>query len=322
MNGTTTSQIKRPKFRPWGLIAAAGTIVCVCTLTGFLGEAWWLLDLTSHFRVQYAVILFVCSVLLAIPREWKWSVLFSVGAIINAAMVLPMYFGGPPQAKASSPLLRVASLNVYTDNQQFEAVRKFLKDTSPDIIVLTEVNERWLHELSGLRQSHPHFLLDPQEDNFGIALFSRKPLQEANLIDPARSGVNAVSATVEFGTNRVFLLGTHFLPPFGRDYARTRNEQLAEAAMLAGKQLGHLILLGDMNTTPWSPHFQRFISESRLSNAAQGRGLLASWHTRIAPVLIPLDYVLVSKGVSVSRIFLGPNVGSDHFPIVADLAFE
>ena len=35
----------------------AGSIACLCTLTGFLGSFWWAFDLTSHFRVQYAVAL-------------------------------------------------------------------------------------------------------------------------------------------------------------------------------------------------------------------------------------------------------------------------
>ena len=38
-----------------GLLDAAGTICCLSTLTGFMESFWWAFDLTSHFRVQYAV---------------------------------------------------------------------------------------------------------------------------------------------------------------------------------------------------------------------------------------------------------------------------
>jgi endonuclease/exonuclease/phosphatase (EEP) superfamily protein YafD len=187
---------------------------------------------------------------------------------------------------------------------------------------LMEVNDRWLAELAELRQSHPHFLLDPQEDNFGIALFSRQPLRDPQLIHLASAGVNAVAATVEFGTNHVFLLGVHTLPPASREYAIGRNEQLAEAASLIRRRGGPAILLGDLNTSPWSPYYRKLIVDSKLKNTAQGRGISASWPTRVPPLFIPLDYVLVSEGIAVGKRFLGPNVGSDHFPVVAELAFE
>lgn len=267
-----TATVRRVLPRPWGLIPAAGSISCFCTLTAFIGEAWWLFELTTLFRLQYALALAVFAALLAIPRQWKWVATFAVFAAINLGVVLPMYFGGPPPAGASDQLLRVVSINVNTDNQRFEAVRGFLKEVSPDAVLLMEVNDRWLGELAEVRQSHPHFLLESQDDHFGIALFSWQPLLDPQFVQLASTGVNAISATVEFGTNRVLLLGIQTLPLVSRGYAHARNEQLAEAASLVRRSSGPDMLLGDLNTSPWSPYYRKLIAESKLKNTAQGRG--------------------------------------------------
>jgi hypothetical protein len=42
------------KIRPWGLLTALGFLAGFCTVAGFFGRYAWILDLASHFRVQYA----------------------------------------------------------------------------------------------------------------------------------------------------------------------------------------------------------------------------------------------------------------------------
>ena len=71
-------------------------------------------------------------------------------------------------------------------------------------------------------------------------------------------------------------------------------------------------ILGDLNVSPWSPHFGGLLRES-------GRGVQATWPTNLAPMRIPIDHCLVSPDVSVVGRRVGPDVGSDHFPIVVDV---
>jgi hypothetical protein len=49
------------------LINTAGLTICVFSLTGLVGESFWIFDLTSHFRLQYAVLLsgLACGLFLA-----------------------------------------------------------------------------------------------------------------------------------------------------------------------------------------------------------------------------------------------------------------
>jgi endonuclease/exonuclease/phosphatase (EEP) superfamily protein YafD len=60
-----------------------------------------------------------------------------------------------------------------------------------------------------------------------------------------------------------------------------------------------------------------------------GLGIHPTWPTPgtyrrlpklLTPLLaIPIDHCLVSHDITVSNLYVGPNIGSDHLPLVADL---
>lgn len=88
-------------------------------------------------------------------------------------------------------------------------------------------------------------------------------------------------------------------------------------------------MVGDLNITMWSPYYKRFARQTGLRNARQGFGILPSWPTKetysqISPALslllaIPIDHCLISPEIKVLNIRTGPNVGSDHRPVITDL---
>ena len=80
-----------------------------------------------------------------------------------------------------------------------------------------------------------------------------------------------------------------------------------------------MIVAGDFNATPWSPHFRDLLATTGLRDAGSGRGWLPTWPTWLGPAGIPIDHVLVKGPVTVAGLSLGPDVGSDYRPLVADL---
>jgi endonuclease/exonuclease/phosphatase (EEP) superfamily protein YafD len=57
-----------------------------------------------------------------------------------------------------------------------------------------------------------------------------------------------------------------------------------------------------------------------LRDTRAGFGIQASWPTQIPPLGIPLDHCLVSPELVVLDRRLGPAVGSDHRPVILELA--
>jgi endonuclease/exonuclease/phosphatase (EEP) superfamily protein YafD len=80
-----------------------------------------------------------------------------------------------------------------------------------------------------------------------------------------------------------------------------------------------VIAAGDFNATAWSPHFQDLVAAGGLRNAIQGHGYVATWPTWFWPALIPIDHVLVKGPLAATPLRRGPGIGSDHYPLIADL---
>jgi endonuclease/exonuclease/phosphatase (EEP) superfamily protein YafD len=86
------------------------------------------------------------------------------------------------------------------------------------------------------------------------------------------------------------------------------------------KETGNVLVAGDFNLTPWSPHFTRFIEQTGLSDCALGHGLLATWPSQVLPVRIRIDHCFASRQWRVRNVDVGPKLGSDHLPMTVDLA--
>ena len=75
---------------------------------------------------------------------------------------------------SGSTALRFISLNVHTANDQFDLVKQLIRDHDPDVVLLMEVNAEWIEALEELHSVYPYQQVEPREDNFGIALYSKR----------------------------------------------------------------------------------------------------------------------------------------------------
>ena len=71
-------------------------------------------------------------------------------------------------------------------------------------------------------------------------------------------------------------------------------------------------------SSPWGAHFRRLVHDSGLRDSAQGRGVHPSWPA-IDPLLrIPIDHCLLSPCIGLVDRRVGPDIGSDHYPLIVD----
>jgi hypothetical protein len=84
------------------------------------------------------------------------------------------------------------------------------------------------------------------------------------------------------------ILATHPLPPIGATYYSLRNDQ-----------------------------FDALASAVNASN-----GPLPSWPSLLPFAMIPIDHCLVSGEFTVIDIKIGPDVGSDHLPLIVELGLH
>lgn len=302
-----------------GLCAAAGSLACVGTALGFLGAYGWFFDLFSHFRVQYAAGLAAIGLGFALVRQTRTAIVFLLFALPNLALIAPYYGKAPVQVSGAAPRFRAVFLNLNAQNRQEQAVREFIAAQQPDFIVLAEFSHYWWHALKSLETEYPYFLTEPQDDNFGIALYSKRPAN-LKLKTFGDAGLPSATAEVETGGKRFVLAGTHPWPPVGAEYAGWRDRQLADIGKtLAGLPMPVLVL-GDLNATPWSAPFRALLAQTQWHDASISRGVQPTWPTQMPLLMIPLDHCLYSDGIVILDKRIGGPVGSDHYPIIVDFA--
>jgi len=78
----------------WALIDLVTLGLALATLAGFLGKAWWIFDLISHFRVQYLVGFSILLSINAIRGRKQATIAVAVFFAVNAILVVPLWFGG------------------------------------------------------------------------------------------------------------------------------------------------------------------------------------------------------------------------------------
>lgn len=285
---------------------------------GQLGRWHWVLDLFSHFRWQY---LFVCILAVA-WAFWRKRTLVKLAGL-TTLMLNAWLIGQPSSGRTSTSVvdfkLRVVSLNVLTSNDDHDAVIDFLHSTHADVIFLMEVDDVWISALRPLLKTHPHHWQNVRQDNFGLAMYSRVPLQEITLLtDELRSSVPSLQVLIKHAGREFRLLGTHPLPPISSFYAASRDQQLSAIPDWVSTIQEPILVIGDLNASPWSHAMSSLTRSSGLRLAANA--WQPTWRLN-SPFAIPIDHALTTKSLSITGRQIGPDVGSDHRAQIIDLGW-
>ena len=327
----TQNKHRRAKWSVTGLLGLGVAGVLAVSLLGFLGRMHWAIDLFSHFRVQYLVVAGVVLALCLVFRWWKLAVGAAAAVAVNAAMILPLYRSPTPIAAAQATPLTVASVNLQYTNHQADTIKNFLNRTDADVVVLIELSYWHEEALQNMDTPYRLVLAEPADHAFGIGVMVRDPLPDAITIEDIRSRMigrghaTRLAAEVDLSIDGtpVRLLGIHPPPPM-RDWAwQSRNDILASTARIAAKRDRPLIVVGDLNITPWSPAFSDMLEAGDLHNTQRGFGVQGTWPLNgKLPFTIPIDHCVVTDDWAVLDRRVGPETGSDHLPLTVTLALR
>jgi endonuclease/exonuclease/phosphatase (EEP) superfamily protein YafD len=118
------------------------------------------------------------------------------------------------------------------------------------------------------------------------------------------------------------LIGTHAVPPASAENTRLGDEHLSHIPEIVRAAKSPVLLLGDLNATPWCSTFQQLVRESGLRDSSRGRGVQPTWPSFMPLLWIPIDHCLYGPGIKVTNKRVGPKIGSDHYPVVVDFGLS
>lgn len=304
-----------------GLIDVVTLLLLSTTMLSLFGEHHYLLELLSHLKNLYFGIALVLLALFFLRKNKQGISLALLCVLVNGQAVMPLYFAAEnPPVSDSNRQVSVLLSNVYTHNPQHQKLLDLVLQESPDILVLQEIDTHWMERLAPLFVHYPHRTIEPRNDNFGIAVLSK--IQPVKLSATRWGSLDLPSVEGQFSLDgKVFhLLATHPLPPINAVNYRFRNEQLFDVVKRANQIIAAKLIIGDLNITPWSPDYARLVSQTGLRNVRQGFGILPTWPAQIPLLQIPIDHTLISNEFAVESVKVGPNIGSDHLPLLMTLS--
>jgi endonuclease/exonuclease/phosphatase (EEP) superfamily protein YafD len=297
-------------------------IALVATLGCAASQRHWVADLAVQFRLQWAALAMAGCLVLAAGGHVFWAALAFVIAAVQAVICAPILISRMPALAGPAPSgpLRLIAINVWYRNRQFHRVIDYLATQRPDFALLAEITAEWEQALTPLHQLYAHRYVTRGRRGTGLLLLSRWPMQAA--VWPGFSDIEpAVAATLLINERSLQILSVHTSWPLGRENSVLRDRRLALVGEFARAQTGPLIVLGDLNVSPFSSHFQAMLGGGDLKSAAQGFAWQPTWPTFLPPGGIHIDHALTSAGVVVTSFLRGPRVGSDHLPIVMECVF-
>jgi len=304
------------------LTQTAVVVVFLCSLAGFLGHVPHYVELLSHFALQYLLVTCACLLILLALHAW-WSALAAfVTVCLNLVVVVPWYLP-QPQVPLNSPYAAVKLLfaNVQSANRQVADFIELVRAENPDVVVIHEATERWIAHLHVIEAQFPYAKALPRPGSVGIALYSRLPVERFDVVALGSERRPGLLARLPLEGGVLTVVTVHPRQPLRRHYFHSRNEQLRAAASLVQRVSGPKVLVGDLNTSLWSPYYAQLMRHTGLYNARQGFGVLPTWPAYMPWrfLMIPIDHGLVSPEIRVIKMRTGRYIGSDHLPIIIDM---
>jgi len=332
-NVVGSSQGVEPSRLGWA-IAACCWIYLLIVFTAWMalraGDLWW----------PATLLLFSPRWLLAIPllplalaalcwrRRSLIVVLLALVLVLGSIMNFNIPWHTAVSAAPSGMRLRVLTCNMHYGQPEGPTLERLLTETNPDVVAIQELRREPFDFFAG-KQWHIHHRTG------GHFLASRYPIRQTEHLGYQSMTVpgSLMRYELETPTGPLILFSLHFaspreslnetvhLPETGfvelEDNSAVRWQQSENLLRLVEKTTDPVLLVGDFNTPPESAIFRRIWDRYTDAFTAAGWGWGYTFFNK--RTMVRIDHILAGPGWYCERCWVGPNIGSPHHPLLADL---
>ncbi len=329
-----------PSKPPLSLAAKAATALCALYAAGLL-VLWAFMAMAPAGNWIVTLIIygprwvFATPLALLVPlTAFRPRLLGLVG--LSLLVLLGPVMGGClpwrawlPRASAPGDRLKVMSFNMQGGESDLFAVGQLVAAEAPDLIVCVESNP----DLQSAALWRGRWYV---EKLAGITVASRRPISRAETLrHPSVRPGAILGCEVDVDGRRILVFGLHLTTPRGGLEAAThlsrdtpnaiRNSvgvQILEShevgSWIAARRIGRpTLVLGDFNMPEESAIYRAEFGDLSNSFSQAGLGFGPTKFTRWFGARI--DHILHSGHWRSERSWVGPDLGSDHRPVFAEL---
>lgn len=319
------------------LVLTMAVLPIVITLLSLVRHPHWVFRMGDFPRVQIAALTLVAAAI--------WMAAFYGGSTAEHALLVAIALTLAWQTHKIfpyTPLSRLQSLaaknpsrdatfsilisNVLMENDKHDQLIDTVAKHDPDVVLAVEVDDRWMAALSVLDQHYGYSVKHPQDNYYGMVLFSKLPLENPRVEFLVQDDIPSIHAQMRLRNGEVVEL--HCIHPRPPEPLRDQRSTPRDAELVVvGKRIEKrkdmpTIVAGDLNDVAWSATSQLFVRISGLLDPRVGRGFYNSYNAHNPLFRFPLDHVFHSAHFELVSLERLPSIGSDHFPILIRLAYD
>ncbi|MBW3542098.1 MAG: endonuclease/exonuclease/phosphatase family protein [Planctomycetes bacterium] len=319
-----------------GLTLFIGLAMVGGSLLSLSGHPHWFVRGWDYPRVLIAFLALASGgVYAAAFSRWEWWECAFLTVVVACVlwqcwMILPytpLWRVQVQSAKSRSdcPRLRLVMSNVQMHSDQFERWMRVVGEADPDLVLAVEVDDRWLQAIAPFAANYEWSVEQPQDNMYGMLLLSRRKLIDPRVRFVVEDEYPSIETDAELADGvRVHFIGVHPPPP---EPIRDQDAVPRDAELVVfGREIADAdrptLIAGDLNDVAWSHTTRLFQRLSGLLDPRRGRGLYNTWHARVPIARVPLDHIFHSNHFTLVELRRLAYVGSDHFPMLAELQYE
>lgn len=305
------------------LASAVCTIVSLVLVAMALRYAvdYWLLSfiytLQTHAGVA-AIAGALVAILLGARRYGSVLLLVAIGLTAHSVWMSREFL--PPQREiaADVPVVRLISFNILGSNHRHVSrIAEEILSSDADVVFLLEAAPT-TPELGRLAEKYPYRIgCGELTSGCDLMMLSRLPMKTRDVYRLSEiRGERFAVATIEIGGRTVHFAAAHLSKPYFDDY---HSSELRVIANHIARNPGTWVLAGDFNSGTIAPDMQELLRETGMTTAGVEP---ATWPIRAGRLGVALDHVFVTPDIVPKALHrIDDNYGSNHFGLIADLAF-
>jgi endonuclease/exonuclease/phosphatase family metal-dependent hydrolase len=318
----------------WSLL----TIIAIAALS--LHLEFWLLDIYASYIPQLFLLTITLYILLTalygrfIIRDgwhtcwkfigWKEGIMFVASGVLTLYIAIySTHIITPVPPNSIKHNLTVGTYNKLYTNQEIYQAAYYFEGKQVDILALQEASDEFIDEAQKIlgydyvERTNCNCSADDTE----VAIISKYPLKNTRMVAQDDNGAILRSEAVIDLDTTIAIYAVHIPPPISKEFYELRNNNIELLAKSVRDDELKSIIMGDFNTTIYSPAMGNFIDQTktRVDNISETSWPKCSWFGYGDVFCARIDHIMVSRQFGIGERFIGPGYGSDHRPVVVQL---
>ncbi len=254
-------------------------------------------------------------------RWFGLVILHILGFIYFVFPVYNFYTQSDLIGESSDTGMTILYANISKKNRNYTGLIEMIQDKDPDVVMFVEFADHHDEHIKWfLSENYPYINRTSRSKKFvGSMVFSKYPVDDLadEFVQGAwRYGYFRIDGPV--GAYYVYLV--HTSSPISPVNYRMRNDQLLAVADHISVHSGSrewnvpVLLLGDLNISPWSTFYNRFVADlENFSNITARFPIVFSWRLKRVPLRWShIDHVFSTDTNAIGYIEQVDVPGSDH----------